>query len=171
MQNMKINQIPIEMPDITEKVQEMDDFENELYQSTRDIKKLNKKKRKKALTNTDLQPKKMKLSKIDSDIKLKKKKLVNSWVETDSTPEEISINGSNSYHETIIGSSSDNRTENVINSTTGKKMFPPSNDEFNFVIFRTVYCYRCMGNSATGGRGGIFHFEKRYKTANQRGQR
>ncbi len=117
---MKINETPIDMPDIDDKAQEFIDFEKDLYEPSREIKKLNKKKRKKVLTNTEVQPKKIKLSKVE-DSKLKKKKLVNTWVETDITPEEISVNVSNSSQSvTMNGGSSDPEMENVINSTTGK---------------------------------------------------
>lgn len=192
MQNMKINETPIDMPDIDDKVQEMVDFEKDLYQSTRDLKKLNKKKRKKALlsNNVDVQPpaaKKMKLSKVDSDAKLKKKKSVDSWVETDLTPEEISINGNSSCAETINGSTTDHGMENVINSTTGKSNclntprpipFPPFNNPLTKITtifgfgFRTIYRYgRGLGSATAGGRRGILHFEEQYKAAYQRSQR
>lgn len=121
---MKINETPIDMPDIDDKVQEIIDFEKDLYQPTREIKKLNKKKRKKTLTNVEVQPKKIKLSKVE-DSKLKKKKSLNSWVETDLTPEEIPINVNNSCKESVNGNSStDPDMENVINSTTGELSKP-----------------------------------------------
>lgn len=118
---MKINEQPIDMPDIDDKVQEMNDFEDDLFEASREIKKLNKKKRKRVLSNAEVvPPKKIKLSKVD-DTKLKKKKLVNSWVETDLTPEEISSNVTNkSGSDACNGSSAEPEMENVINSTTGK---------------------------------------------------
>lgn len=120
MQYMKINEASIDMPDIDDKVEEMNDFEKDLFGPSREIKRLNKKKRKRTLSNPEVQPKKIKLSKVE-DTKLKKKKLVNSWVETDLTPEEISINVSKMRH--LNGSSTNPEMENVINSTTGKDAF------------------------------------------------
>ncbi|XP_037049096.1 ribosomal RNA processing protein 1 homolog isoform X2 [Bradysia coprophila] len=123
IQNMKINETPIDMPNIEDKAQEMIDFETELHQPSRDIKKLNKKKRKKVLSGAEVvQPaKKAKICKVD-DPKLKKKKSVETdqWVETDLTPEEISVDVSNSCpDQSMNGSSADPDMENVINSTTG----------------------------------------------------
>lgn len=125
IQNMKINETPIDMPDIDDKAQEMDDFETDLYQSSRDIKKLNKKKRKKVLSGAEPlppPPKKAKLCKVD-DTKLKKKKPVETdqWVETDLTPEEISVDVSNACPDQSVNGSADPDMENVINSTTGKR--------------------------------------------------
>lgn len=117
---MKINETPIDMPDIDDKVQEMNDFEDDLYESSREIKKLNKKKRKRVLANAEVvPPKKIKLSKVD-DTKLKKKKLVNSWVETDLTPEEISSNVTKSGPDACNGRAAEPEMDSVINSTTGK---------------------------------------------------
>jgi len=74
---------------------------------------------KKTLTNVEVPTKKVKVSKGENS-KQKKKKLVNCWVETDLTPEEIPINVSTSCQESFNGSSStDADMENVINSTTG----------------------------------------------------
>ncbi|KAJ6637031.1 Ribosomal RNA processing protein 1 like [Pseudolycoriella hygida] len=118
VQHMKINETSIDMPHIDDKVQEMIDFEEELYQTGRDVKTLNKKKRKKTLSNTEVQSKKVKLSKPE-DSKQKKRKLVDSWVETKLTPEEIATDVSSTCKTSSNGTLKQTKTKNVINSATG----------------------------------------------------
>lgn len=126
----------MDMPDINDKVQEMIDFETDLYQPSREIKKLNKKKRKRTLTNVEVQPKKMKLSTVNdskygvspkkvklpslNDAKLKKKKDCQSWDEIELTPDEI-IEDERLARHTLNGSSPGAKeTENLKQSATGK---------------------------------------------------
>lgn len=107
------------MPNNQDKAQEDIDFKKNLQEPTKDFKKLNKRKRKKTFNNVEVQPKRIKLSKVE-DTKLKKKKLVNSWVETDLTPEEAFNNVIISGQEHFNGSHTIPQTENAIKSETGE---------------------------------------------------
>lgn len=129
IKHMKINEKQLDMPNIDNKVQEMIDFENNLYQSTKEMKKMNKKKRKRTLAHTEVPLKKMKVEEIKGS-KPKKKKMMNRWVETDLSPDEIPINASHTNDVSATSTKhffngngcSGAETENVINSTTGKDL-------------------------------------------------
>lgn len=81
IQKLKIDRDEIVRPDIEEKVVEMMEFENELYGKQRELKKLNKRKRKKIVADVKLydefQAKSDKVAKI--------KQVANAWTEEDIT--------------------------------------------------------------------------------------
>lgn len=81
IQKIKIDRDEIERPDIEKKVEELLEFENELYGKQRELKKLNKRKRKKIVADAKLydefQAKSDKVAKI--------KQVANAWTEEDIT--------------------------------------------------------------------------------------
>lgn len=84
IQKLKVDRDELELPDIDSKAEEMVEFERELFGETRELKKLNKRKRKRILSNPDLfdefKAKSNKIAKMKHD--------ANKWTEEDITPDE-----------------------------------------------------------------------------------
>lgn len=87
IQKLKVTRDDLELPDVDEKADELVEFENELYGKQRELKKINKRKRKKIVSNKDLfdefQAKSNKIAKIKHE--------ANVWKE-----EDISVENSES---------------------------------------------------------------------------
>lgn len=85
IRKLKVDRSKLEMPDIDEKIHELDEFEQEMYGEQRSLKQLTKRKRKRIVANQDLfddfQAKSNKIAKIKHD--------ANAWVEEDVSPEEL----------------------------------------------------------------------------------
>ncbi|XP_055322739.1 ribosomal RNA processing protein 1 homolog isoform X2 [Sitodiplosis mosellana] len=83
IQKIKIDRDELEVPDVEEKAEELLEFENELYGKQRELKKINKRKRKKIVSDQTLfdefQAKSSKIAKIKHDANL--------WTEEDITEE------------------------------------------------------------------------------------
>lgn len=85
IQRIKVDRDGLEVPDVEEKAEELLEFENELYGKQRELKKINKRKRKKIVSNQALfdefQAKSNKIAKIKQD--------ANAWTEEDITEETV----------------------------------------------------------------------------------
>lgn len=83
IQRIKVDRDELELPDVEEKASEFIEFENELYGKQRELKKLNKRKRKKIVSDANLfdefQAKSNKVAKIKHE--------ANAWTEEDITEE------------------------------------------------------------------------------------
>lgn len=85
IQKIKIDRDELEVPDVEEKAEELIEFENELYGKQRELKKINKRKRKKIVSDQTLfdefQAKSDKIAKIKQD--------ANVWTEVDIIEENV----------------------------------------------------------------------------------
>ncbi|KAJ6638831.1 Ribosomal RNA processing protein 1 like [Pseudolycoriella hygida] len=165
IQKMKINEKTTELPNRDEDNEEWSEFKNNLLDPVRNVKKVNKKKRKRLSSNVEVAAKKIKLSKVE-DTKLKKRKLINSWVETDLTPEEMQTS-SQEYLKS-------NRNDGKMNSTavlfsTNNGFFDSSgrkdNERFNAKSsYSNLFSTNdgCLGSSIRKDNEKSFHAECSY---------
>lgn len=85
IQKLKVKRDGLELPDVDEKVNELVEFENDLYGKTRELKKMTKRKRKKIVSDEKLydefQAKSNKIAKIKTE--------ANAWTEEDISEESM----------------------------------------------------------------------------------
>lgn len=116
IQKIKVDRDEIELPDIEEKANEFIEFENELYGEQRELKKLNKRKRKKIVSDAKLfdefQAKSNKVAKIKFE--------ANSWTEEDIT-DECSITEPPKKKKKTIANDDSKRTNNKLENDSPKK--------------------------------------------------
>lgn len=112
IQKIKIDRDEVELPDIEEKAAEFMEFENELYGEQRELKKMNKRKRKKIVSDAKLfeefQAKSSKVAKIKLE--------ANSWTEEDITDERPLVEEPPKKKKKTKTSDS-NQTNEVVNET------------------------------------------------------
>lgn len=111
IQKIKVDRDEIELPDIEEKAAELLEFENELYGEQRELKKMNKRKRKKIVSDAQLfeefQAKSNKVAKIKLE--------ANSWTEEDNT--ELNLVEEPPKKKKKSKSSDSNQTNELVNET------------------------------------------------------
>lgn len=110
IQKLDIDRDELKVPDVDEKAEELLEFENELYGKQRQLKKINKRKRKKIVSNQDLfdefQAKSNKIAKI--------KHKANAWTEEDIVADEVVVAENDIVAEEDIVAENDVIAENEV---------------------------------------------------------